>query len=221
MLEKALQDGPRGGDPMAEEVLVCVDKRGDIASLHDGWKLVVYDKLDGVWRLVREKCIVLDAGLNMQELRRKMAEVITFAESCRMLVGLSITGIPYIELEKAGFSIWEVAGRPEDTLDLVLQREAEAQEAEREQREADGESLMPIEISPGHYCISLIKIQAKNAALSSKQVLLPLLRQNGWRSLEVLCSHVPPWLQGEILAGRLRGSIEQIGVHEEKIVITR
>lgn len=142
--------------------------------------------------------------------------MIGFLNGCRVFVGLSVTGVPYFELRKSLFSIWETVGKPVEFLDYVLQKEEETREPENE-----GNRLAPVEVFKGCYRISLKEIQEKSVGVTSKQALLPFLRRGDFHSLEVLCSHVPPWLETELIAGKLSGTVEKIRNNELKVTITR
>ncbi|MHB1042861.1 MAG: Fe-only nitrogenase accessory AnfO family protein [Eubacteriales bacterium] len=203
---------------MPVNVAVCVDETGETASLYDDdCKIVVYRRKQGEWAAIREGKFVLKE-LGMKDLRNKLAEVAQFMQSCRVFVCLSIAGVPYFELEKANFSIWEFAGKPGEFLDYVLEEE------EKREQEAGKESNkvipMPVETSGGRYRISLEEIQEKGTGVTSKQVLIPFLRKVKFYSLEVHCSHVPPWLEAELAAGNLAGDMES-GGDGIKITITK
>jgi len=203
---------------MSKDIAVCIGENGETATLYDKGKIAVYRKKRGIWSVIKEEKYFSFSGLGMQELRGKMAELIGFLNGCRVFVGLSVTGVPYFELRKSLFSIWETVGKPVEFLDYVLQKEEEAPEPEQEKK---GIQLAPIEVFKGCYRISLKEIQEKNTGVTSKQALLPFLRQGDFHSLEVLCSHVPPWLEAELTTGKLSGTVEKIRNNELKVTITR
>jgi Fe-only nitrogenase accessory protein AnfO len=202
---------------MTKDIAVLVGKNGETTSLYNKGKIVIYRKKQGSWNVLKEKDFALNEDLDMKDLRKKMAEAIEFLNGCKIIVGRSITGIPYFELEKCLFSIWEFQGKPEEILDHVLEKEEE-QEADRDKKDIQ---LSPVEISAGCYRISIKEIQESDTGVTTKQVLLPFLREAVFHSLEVRCNHVPPWLETEFAAGNIFGEIEKISNNEAKIIITR
>ncbi|TEB10536.1 Fe-only nitrogenase accessory AnfO family protein [Pelotomaculum propionicicum] len=149
-----------------------------------------------------------------------MAEALEFLNGCRVFAGLSIAGLSYYELEKAGFSVWEFEGKPLEFLDYVLAEEEEKR-GQINNRGKNGVELAPVEISNGYYRISIKEIQENDIGITSKQALLPFLRQGRFDYLEIMCNHVPPWLQAELLGGGYSGEIEKIDHKEVKIILSR
>jgi Fe-only nitrogenase accessory protein AnfO len=205
---------------MPANIAVHVSENGETASPYDIGKIVVYRKKNSRWNVLKEKDFILDKSLGIKELREKMVEALEFLNSCRIFVGLSVAGLPYYELEKAGFSVWEFEGKPLEFLDYVLAEEKEKYKQVKS-RKKNYVMLTPDELSYGYYRISIKEIQENDTGITSKQVLLPFLRKGRFDSLEIICNHVPPWLQAELMGGGYSGDIEK-GAHKEvKIILSR
>ncbi|MFA5384524.1 MAG: Fe-only nitrogenase accessory AnfO family protein [Eubacteriales bacterium] len=207
---------------MSKDIAVCIGENGEIASMYEQSKIVVYSKSRDKWNVVKEKDFVLEKSLSIKELRKKMAHLLEFLNGCKIFVGLSIIGIPYFELEKSLFSIWEFKGKPEEILEYVLKKEEELEkEIEKEaSHEENSIQYIPVEITSGCYYISIKEIQENDTGVTTKQALLPFLKKAEFHSLEVRCSHVPPWLEAEIAIGSVSGEVEKISNVETKIIIT-
>lgn len=205
---------------MPKNIAVYVGENGETTSLYDQGRIVVYQKNQGKWSVLKEKEFVLDKSLGMQELRKQMAEALDFLNECKVFVGLSITGVPYFELEKSKFSVWEFEGKPVEFLDYILEEE-EGRHAQEVNKGKYNIIPAPVETSDGAYRISIKEIQENDTGVTSKQVLLPFLRQGKFYSLEVLCNHVPPWLEAELFSGDYSGEIEKISNQEVRITIAR
>ena len=204
---------------MAKEIAVFQGEDGKAVSVYEYGKIVIYRKASGNWIPLREQDFCIDKALGLGELRKKVAEAIAFLSECRIFVAVSIVGVPYYELEKAGFSVWEFEGKPEEFLDYILQKEEEASEKESEAKSLD--QIEPLETGDGCYRISLKEIQASNSGVTSKQVLLPFLRKGKFYTLEVVCNHVPPWLEAELAVGNLSGHIEKVSKDEVRVIIAK
>jgi Fe-only nitrogenase accessory protein AnfO len=205
---------------MFDEIAVYLGENGETASLYEKGKVVIYQKEKGQWRIAREKDFSLQAVLSIKDLRTKMQEIIMFLHECKIFVGRSIVGIPYYILEKVQCSVWECSGKPKEFLTDIWHREEEERRNKMKRRKSP-KSIFPVEVYPGVYTISLKEIQKKDSQLTSKQVLLPFLRKGEFESLEVLCNHIPLWLEGEILAGNFDKEIMELNEQEMKIVISR
>lgn len=205
---------------MPRKIAVYVDADGYTASLSEEGKVVVYGKKLGRWEALKEKEFSPGRHLTMQELRNNITEMLDFIGDGRVFVGLSVTGIPYFELEKSGYSVWEYQGQPLGYLDYVLEKE----EKERYQETYPGGTIklpVPLKISDGCYRISIKEIQENTTGFTSKQALQPFLRRGEFYSLEILCSHVPPWLETELVIGGLDGVVEQLKKDLARVTITR
>ncbi|MFZ3172885.1 MAG: Fe-only nitrogenase accessory AnfO family protein [Carboxydocellales bacterium] len=207
---------------MQKEIGIYMNVQGETASLNEPGRIVVFQKKQGQWSITREQPFNPGKSVGLAGLRRKMEELISFLADCRIFVGFSIVGITYFSLEKAGFSIWEFHGKPEEFLDYIQEQEAltENDVKKCDNQKNDQIIPLPVETSAGCYQISLKKIQENNLGLTSKQVLLPFLRQGKFFALEVICSHLPPWLEAELLQGNLTGAVEKIGPNELKVTIS-
>ena len=206
---------------MPNEVAVMLGADGKTVSLNEGGILTIYQRngchCSGFhWQQSREKHISLGEIRGIKELRVKMAEVIAFMGDCRQLIIRNVTGVPYFELEKAGFNVWEADGNPLDYLDQVdLESNNSIENADEENHEVP----VPLEVFPGCYRISLAEIQQNHTHFTSKQVLLPFLHQGNFHLLEILCDHIPPWLEAGLISGEYIGSIEACGRNMSKITI--
>ena len=184
---------------MAREIAVFLGEEGITAALEYPGKIFVYRRNQGKWHAVKELPFCLDHSGGMPGVRRQLTAMIADLDNCRVFVACTVTGLLYKELEQAGFSIWEFAGRPQEFLEYVLVQE---ELAARQPAAVKPVAPAVVETGPGCYQISLKDIQQSGSGLTSKQILQPLLAKNFYM-LEVLCSHIPPWLEAEWTCGRL------------------
>jgi len=203
---------------MAPEVAVCINDNGVTSSLYDANAIVIYQKTQGSWKVSREQKFSLDKQAGLAGLRRQMAEIILFLDQCRIFVGCSVVGVPYFELEKMQCSIWEFEGVPLSFLDYVLKQE---EDKVQEGQLPTNTIPVPVEREKGDYYISIKEVQENASGITSKQVLLPFLRQGKFYRLEVLCNHIPPWLEAELTGGNLVGEVEKTAPTETHIYISK
>ncbi|WP_378956542.1 Fe-only nitrogenase accessory AnfO family protein [Pelosinus sp. sgz500959] len=204
---------------MAPDIAVCMNENGVTSSFYDGSLLVIYQKVQGQWTISREQKISLEQKGGMAGLRRQMAEIGLFLGQCKIVVGASIVGMPYFELEKMQCSIWEFEGEPLSFLDYVLGQEEEKLAASKLPK---SEIIpVPVERENGDYYISIKEVQETGGGITSKQVLMGFLQQGQFYSLEVLCNHIPPWLEIQLQSGPLVGRIDKKSPTETHVYITK
>ena len=209
----------KGGVIVAQDIAVCIGANGATSSLYDASAIVIYHKKQGSWHLGSEKKISLNKEAGLAGLRLEMADIISFLGKCKVFVGWAVVGVPYFELEKMQCSIWEFEGAPLSFLDYVI--------AQEENKLVNSEVAtsnvipVPIEREPGDFYISIKEVQENGNGITSKQVLMPVLRQGKFYSLEVLCNHIPPWLQLELQDGNLASRVEKITPTETHIYISK
>ena len=200
------------------EIAVLVDQNGNTAPVQESCTIQVYKQSCNTWELCRSMPFCLQSAQGLNAMRNYMLKVIDFLGECQTFVGLSVIGLPFFELEKAGFTIWEMEDSAVNVLDRILEAETEATPSL--QLNIVMPRPKPREISPGCYSISLKDIQNCNGMVTSKQVLFPLLANKQIRNLEIICTHIPPWLEVKILGGEIEGTIEKLSLTETRVVIS-
>jgi len=201
------------------EIAAILGTDGCSSTLSEPGTVIVYRKRGCSFEPVREMAFALDQDKGLKELRAKMAELIRFLEGCEIFVARSASGALYFELEKAGFSIWEIAGKPEDILAIVLEDE----EKERVAAQVPGLAGIPapVERSSGSFFISIKEIQGQSPVISSKQVLQQFIRKGTFRELEIICDHVPPWIEMDAECRGFSLRSEKLGPNECRVRLTK
>jgi len=207
---------------MTREIAVHTSFGGETAAINETGSIIVYRQHMGIWGIERQLAFTLAQDKGLREMRSQMAEVIRFLGSCKIFVASTITGVPYYELEKTGCSVWEFAGKPVDFLEYIVARE---EEAELEQTTAAEKSVVipiPEHIGDGYYRISIKEVQEADAGVTTKQILMPFLRRGSFYQLEIICNHIPPWLELEAMTGgNLLYESEKIGPGEVKVMLRK
>lgn len=211
---------------MPGAIAVYLGSNGETAALNEPGRVVIYQKEREGWEVRQSLGFEPGEGIGLRELRGRIAEMVALLSDCKIFVGSVVTGVLFYSLEKAGCSVWEFTGKPEEFLDYVLEKE-EAAAAERAaaERAADspGSTVIPLpeEVSAGCFRINLKEVQENHSGITSKQVLVPFLKKGKFYSLEIRCTHVPPWLEAEMLNGSLTGSAQQLGPNDYLMTVTK
>ena len=204
---------------MAKEIAVYVSANGNATSLSGSGIVKVYSKSSGAWMVNREKAIFLNIELGVKAVRLYMEEIIEVIKACKIFVAKVITGIPYFALEKVECSTWEFEGKPEEFLDYVLAKEEE--KMHMDEISTSVAMPKPVLISEGEYSISIKEIQEKNTELTSKQVLQPVLKKAEFTTLQIICNHVPPWLELDLLKSKVQSVVSKVRDNEIHVLITK
>jgi Fe-only nitrogenase accessory protein AnfO len=202
------------------EIAVITGKDGRTVPLSELGTFVVYCRVRGTWLAERRLTFSLEAETGLAGLRVRTTELTQFLGKCRTLVAQSASGALFFGLAKAGCSVYEITGNPSEFLDMVW-RDAKEEQEVKIPLPASADIPAPLEIAPGKYYISIREIQGERPEVSSKQVLRPFVQHGAFSELEIVCDHVPPWI--EMDAERLGYEIasERTGLHDLKVLLRR
>ncbi|TYQ16501.1 UNVERIFIED_CONTAM: Fe-only nitrogenase accessory protein AnfO [Acetivibrio alkalicellulosi] len=182
---------------MTKKIALITDKKGSASTLFDNSHIKVYFRDEGKWNLTEDFLFEVDIDKGMADVRIKIEELVARLNSCRVIAGLKFAGVAYNVLDKAGFSIIEVDFKTEDVLDYILEM-IKREELQRESENSLNEIPKPIQTeTEGEYFINLIEAQKKQPDISSKKILMPFLKNNNFYKLDVIFSHIPPWINEE------------------------
>lgn len=204
---------------MGKEIAVFMRTDGNTASLYEPAQLHVFRRKERVWQSVREREAEIRKAGGLPEMRRQMEELIGFLGECKIVVAEAFQGVPFFELEKSGCHVWEFSGKPAGFLDYILEQEESVEHAVTEENPPDPPLLE--EMGEGKFRISIRSIQQGGGGLTSKQVLMPILRRGGFYQLEIICAHVPPWLAGELASEAWEYAAEKVNDQEWRVQVAR
>ncbi len=187
------------------EIAVMVDEQGKTSGLEQDGTLRIYSKTDGEWSIVREKKYYIQNITNAALLRECICEIGKWMMESRILIVNRIRGIHYIAFEEHQISMLEIKGLPEDFLDDVR----DCLRHQRTGKEVPLEHNAIYEAQPGIYYTDLREVMKGNTSYSSKQILLPFIKNREFKSLEILCEHVPKWLEKNLTELKLMLTVEK------------
>ena len=126
----------------------------------------------------------------LAQMRDKLRQLADLLPAEAAIAGTSISGLPYNELSRMGFCLCELDAFSPDILDAL---------ASEILASAQGEAVVPTAPTPtdtpGAYSINLMEVQAAHPDITSKKALRPFLASTPFVELEVICGHMPPWLE--------------------------
>lgn len=186
------------------EIAVLVNSEGNTSGFEKDGEIRVYAREQCQWSITRSMEYRLENAENSGSLHEKIREICDWLADCRIIVVRRIRGVHYIAFEKAQISMLEINGAPETFLEDV----GECLRHKRTGQKVPMEHNAIFELRSGVYHTDLREVMKGNTSYSSRQILFPFLKSRQYTSLEILCDHVPKWLEKEQLDLNLRISIE-------------
>lgn len=207
---------------MNRQVAIFVDNHGESTLLQEAENVNVYVNEDENWHLIKNIPFALFGVKDLNDTRERISKLIESLDNCNIIVGEEFTGLIYTVFHSANFKIIEASGKPEEFLDelIVKLEEYEAELLSQKAKAAAIEEPVALD-KEGYYYLDLNELQKNNSSISSKQALVPFLKNKTFYELQVICSHVPPWLENELEKLGYNKNIEQLQNNQFKISITK
>lgn len=135
------------------------------------------------------------------DIRDQVRSLILELGKCRIVVGAEISGLIYHVFDRMGFDIFQTEAVDDVLFDSIL----EDISATRAEQKAEEVATGPVRVdNQGRWYLDLVGLQERHPEISSKKVLREFFQTNRtFYELTVRCTHVPPWLEPELLSLRL------------------
>jgi len=171
--------------------ILCGDK-DTLCSLDEVQTITIWEQqaLSG-WQKRKIFPFQIAPAVSMEALRNQIRNLITMLDDCKIIAGLSITGLAYHVFDRMGFRIFEISALQEDTFDKILADIKQSDDISA----ATPVPTAPIALSDGVYHLDLIQLQEHFPDISSKKALQSFLHDTPFIRLNLLCSHLPLWLK--------------------------
>lgn len=154
------------------------------------------------WRAAKSVSFSLEGCTSLPQIRDELRNLAQLLPDQAAIAGLSISGLAYNELSRMGFCLCELDAFSPDILDAL---------ASEILASAQGEVQVPTAPTPtdtpGVYTVNLMEVQAAHPEITSKKALRPFLESTPFVELEVICGHMPPWLEEHMRQHRLTCSL--------------
>jgi Fe-only nitrogenase accessory protein AnfO len=200
------------------KIAAYINQNGEVASFDQKGCVRLYQQQDSHWNSIAEYAFDLGDNLTLPCVQTAVTTLAAQLGDCRVFLSGSLRGVPYAILQEAfGFCAWKSEGPLEAQLDFVAKKELERQKQQAEACDctppaggcssgggchgtamsaiATSASLIPLRLASGHYRVNLIDALRDNPGTSSRQLLQPFVKNTPFRKLELICDHLPRWLQ--------------------------
>lgn len=200
-----------------DKISIIMNKNREINSIMEGMVISVFEKKDAVWTTVREVPMCSDLPENIGELRRELLRLASELEDCKIIVGKSFSGLPYHIFDKLGFAIFEAESCIPAVLDQIL---LDVHDKSRERKAVAFTDPAETDV-PGVYFLDLIALQKQNPEISSKMALQPFLAGTPFFRLNLICEHLPPWMESLVQNKKLNLETEKLAQGKTRVSITK
>jgi len=203
---------------LSNKIATIVDTAKKPSSFENGTTINIYYKDTDSWQLKEEINYSLDTNLSLADIRDYIRTVVLKLEDCKIVIGKTVSGLPYNIFDRMGFAIFEVDFISDSLLDEIF---SEVQEYKNEKVD----SLLNLSTSPiqteidGIYFLNLIDLQEKHPEISSKKALQAFLATTPFYKFELICSHVPPWFENFFPAKKLTYSTQELEKSKNRVTI--
>ncbi|MHC1685411.1 MAG: Fe-only nitrogenase accessory protein AnfO [Clostridiaceae bacterium] len=204
---------------MEKEIAVFISESGETASMEDSGVVKIFFKDEDKWNVSREKEFFIDHAKGIKGVRSSIDDLIGFLGKCDIFVGGEVTGLLYNILDVHGVSISEMKGKPQEFLDYLLEEDKKYEKLAEVKPE---DEVMPYPVrtsAEGYFSINLKLLSINKPNVTSKQALIPFLNNKDFYELEVICSHVPKWLEAELEKLNLKCEMIEESENQHKVII--
>jgi|GEM_PF-2618354 len=198
------------------EIAVFLEEKDIISSFEDAKYIKIFTKDKYVWKVKKVILISRISGeKEISQVRKEYQNLLPEMDDCKIIVVNKAFGIPYSVFYMEDFSVWELQGNPFDFLDEIIAKEIE------EEENAEKEVEVAKKIGQGYYLVDLQELELINPEITSKKAIIPYLEKEEVKKIEVLCCHVPPWLEDRKDKYNIRLNIHEIKRNDYKVIIEK
>lgn len=172
-----------------KKMALISDFDGNIDSAENGKLLIIYEGMGAHWKECSRIIFSID-DRNLSEIRQSLENLCEKISDCSAIIGTSFNGIYYRIFDKHNLKIIEIPEFKIEDLEYLeglidLENSYESKSA-----------LIPISPnSDGNYTFDLVVAQSERPDLSSKILLVEFFNNVPFVSFELICEHIPPWIE--------------------------
>ncbi|MEN8906058.1 MAG: Fe-only nitrogenase accessory AnfO family protein [Clostridiales bacterium] len=202
-------------------IALFINHDNKTASIEDSGIIKIYSKnseYEFKWKLQNEFKFSLGNVKSARNSKILISDMINKLGKCDIFVAKKVIGQLYYLLELNNIQVYEIDEKVDQVLNIVENSEKIILKSTLE--EAPKYKIPVPEIScDGTSSINLTKIMLEQPTLTSKNILLPFLKEKKFKILNIYCSHVPKWLNNFAEKNEMRIFEEKISNNEYKVKI--
>ncbi len=200
------------------KIAAIVDGGGNAIPFGEPGTVMLFSYEDDGWFVIDLFAYDLGEAFGLVELKESTQALAVRLGDCRVLLVRDVSGYPRTMLLELGFTLWSIAGVPENYLDRVKQKTAEAAEAKAAVVTANQPKVPAALPTPkplggscaGVYTIDISEAQVCGGNHNSREILIPFFKTTQFSRIDILCDHVPKWFSSELADMKLNYSTEPV-----------
>ena len=198
-----------------DKISIIMNYSSNINSFEDGAVILVFVNRDAFWTILKRVPVDIDFSQDLPLLREDIRNLIAELDDCKIIVGKTISGLAYHMFDKMGFDIFEIEQFNAKILDQILSDLTCTSTK-------NINMTSPVEMDvPGIYFLDLISVQNQNPEISSKMILQPFLTNTPFLQLNLICEHLPPWIENFITGKEMKLTTEKTTDGKVQVNITK
>ncbi|KAA9000497.1 hypothetical protein FJU30_09645 [Affinibrenneria salicis] len=176
------------------KIAVFTNASGDSAALYDAGCVRVYRRGQDGWQVVDSFDWSLRPDMPLREVQAAARRLFEQLTGCHHFAAAAIPGALRAWFDGMGITMWQLTGAPLPALDHISQLIAR----KNQRRHATPAEFISTADDGKRLQIDLAAALRANSALTSRQVLLPVLQSGQFTQVDVLCDHLPKWFAREL-----------------------
>jgi Fe-only nitrogenase accessory protein AnfO len=199
------------------KIAVFADENGIVLPFFASGVVGLYSDDSGEWVCINQIPFEMGNQLGLNDTRIYIRKLVSEFEDCKMLVIDGIKGIARIILEEFKIGIWQFKGT---FLFRLLDKIRD--ELFKLKEEKVKSIVSPVLIgneADAVYGINLVAVLEENSSLSSKDVLIPFMKNTNFRKLIIDCTHTPKWFDSAMNQLKLNYMIEEKEENQLRVIV--
>ncbi|MEA4837551.1 MAG: Fe-only nitrogenase accessory protein AnfO [Rhodospirillaceae bacterium] len=218
-------------------IAVYVDNEGKIASPYGEGCIRLYGKESETWLPAGDIALSIRPDMTLGGVKAAVRDAASRMGEGAVFLSSGTRGLVYTILqEEFGIHVWAGQGPIPDQIEAILIQEAErARNAQPSAASSCGSGcapgrcgprtdgpfsacgpaspgILPLErIGQGYWRIDLDRTLKQDTTLNSRMILIPILEERAFDTLEILCNHLPRWFAQTLDALNLRADYDISG----------
>ncbi|MCX7714537.1 MAG: hypothetical protein N2171_02255 [Clostridia bacterium] len=202
---------------MCSKIGVIADRENNISSLENGSLILIFEKKNNSWSTIEKINYHISFSSDLTELRDNIRSLILRLGDCRVIAGKTVSGLAYSVFNRIGLYIFEAPEISDRLFDDIL---TDIQTAKKKKTDFKNIPKEPISINnDGTYFLDLVSLQKAYPEVSSKKALQNFVMTSNFCKLDLICHHMPPWLESILEKKRFTYELEKIDEHLYKAII--
>ena len=185
---------------MDKKIAVTCDDNDQLTDFIGLTHMIIFEYNNNHWEIRKKFSFAFSGIKTAQEIRDKTRNLILKLDDCKIIASAAVNGLIYNVLDRMRFAIFEIESLDAAMLDKIVN---DLYNNLHNINTGAAVPTSPVETANGIYYLDLIKLQHAHPDISSKKALRSFLDNTPFIQLDLVCSHIPAWLNTAEYAEKL------------------